>query len=145
MVFVWYNAYNSCRVDDNTYNNVSTLPLNTSMADSIIELKRDIESAPMYNPVDYRMDYQGQRTPGSEPVPAYFSPPPPRTYSNYEERPRSEALLETNLDGEERPLRSKSEVLLETNFDNLLSTEPTELMQLSLAGRSKSQPLETAM
>ncbi|XP_023246946.1 protein bark beetle [Copidosoma floridanum] len=107
-------------------------------------------------------------TPVSEPVPEYYHaatlphpqhrhyqhqqlreqqppPPPPPTHYYYEDRPRSEALLETNLD-EDRPLRSKSEAaILETNFDAFSPSEPTELTQLSTAGRSKSQPLETAM
>ncbi|KAL7298469.1 hypothetical protein TKK_0008256 [Trichogramma kaykai] len=62
----------------------------------------------------------------------------------YEDRPRSESLLETNLD-EDRPFRSKSEAILETNFDAYSPNEPTELTHLSAAARSKSQPLETAM
>ncbi|XP_015594324.1 protein bark beetle isoform X2 [Cephus cinctus] len=135
-------------IHDSSYlNNASTLPLNSSIAltDSISELKRDIESTPAYTPTEYGTYDTTPLTPGSEPVPEYFSPPLPHPYY-YEERPRSEALLETNLDtAEEKPLRSKSEALLETNFDVFLPNEPTELTQLSAAARSKSQPLETAM
>lgn len=138
-------------------NNASTLPLNSSLAltDSISELKRDIEESASYSPMDYdpRRSYDNATlTPSqaSEPVPEYaadFNPPiPPHPYHYHEDRPRSEALLETNLDtGEEKPLRSKSEALLETNLDVYLANEPTELTQLSAAARSKSQPLETAM
>lgn len=128
-------------------NNASTLPLNSSMAmtDSITELKRDIDATPTYSPLEYGAYDAPPATPGSEPVPEYFNPPPPQPYY-YEERPRSGTLLETNLDtGEEKPLRSKSEALLETNFDVFLPNEPTELTQLSADSRSKSQPLETAM
>ncbi|XP_011303311.1 uncharacterized protein bark isoform X1 [Fopius arisanus] len=131
-------------IDEPNYN-ASTLPLNASLAmtDSITELKRDIETAP-YSPVEFT--YDGAQTPGSEPVPEYFSPPLPPQPFYYQERPRSGTLLETNLDtGEEKPLRSKSEALLETNFDVFLPNEPTELTQLSAEARSKSQPLETAM
>nr|XP_003703916.1 PREDICTED: uncharacterized protein LOC100876764 [Megachile rotundata] len=138
-------------------NNTSTLPLNASLAltDSISELKRDIEASAAYSPMDYdpRRSYDNATlTPSqaSEPVPEYapdFNPPiPPHPYHYAEGRPRSDALLETNLDtGEEKPLRSKSEALLETNLDVFLANEPTELTQLSAAARSKSQPLETAM
>ncbi|XP_031785209.1 protein bark beetle isoform X2 [Nasonia vitripennis] len=149
--------------------NVSTLPLNSSLgtSDSISELKRDLRTT--NSSIDYDnvavhngMNGAGSHydnspvTPGSEPVPEYFSShhsaatlPHPHHHSNhhnyyYEDRPRSEALLETNLD-EDRPLRSKSEAILETNFDAFTPNEPTELTQLSTAGRSKSQPLETAM
>lgn len=132
-------------IEDHSYTNgVATLPLGASMgaADSIMELKRGIEPVPVY-PLTYENSYvTTPQSPGSEPVPVYFSPSMPRTFV-YDDRPKSEALLETNLD-EEKPLRSKSEVLLETNFD-ALPTEPTELSQLSSAARSKSQPLETAM
>ncbi|XP_046141163.1 protein bark beetle isoform X2 [Osmia bicornis bicornis] len=138
-------------------NNTSTLPLNASLAltDSISELKRDIEASAAYSPMDYdpRRSYDNATlTPSqaSEPVPEYapdFNPPiPPHPYHYDEGRPRSDALLETNLDtGEEKPLRSKSEALLETNLDVFLVNEPTELTQLSAGARSKSQPLETAM
>ncbi|XP_076766657.1 C-type lectin domain-containing protein bark beetle [Xylocopa sonorina] len=138
-------------------NNTSTLPLNSSLGltDSISELKRDIEASASYSPTDYdpRHSYDNATlTPSqtSEPVPEYapdFNPPiPPHPYHYHEDRPRSEALLETNLDtGEEKPLRSKSEALLETNLDVFLANEPTELTQLSAGARSKSQPLETAM
>ncbi|XP_066594103.1 protein bark beetle [Prorops nasuta] len=142
---------------DNTYiNNASTLPLHSSLAltDSMSELKRDIEASASYGQVDYdmRRPYDtATLTPSqaSEPVPEYpneFSPPlPPHPYHYEDSRPRSEALLETNLDAtEEKPLRSKSEALLETNLDAFLA-EPTELTQLSAGARSKSQPLETAM
>lgn len=149
--------------------NVSTLPLNSSLgtSDSISELKRDLRTT--NSSIDYDnvavhngMNGAGSHydnsplTPGSEPVPEYFSSnhsaatlPHPHHHNNhhnyyYEDRPRSEALLETNLD-EDRPLRSKSEAILETNFDAFAPNEPTELTQLSTAGRSKSQPLETAM
>ncbi|XP_057327444.1 protein bark beetle isoform X2 [Microplitis mediator] len=141
-------------------NNTSTLPLNSSLttSDSISELKRDIESTPVYNspnefqrynqqPLEYINNDDSPTTPISEPVPVYFSPvTPPQTYY-YDQRPKSSTLLETNLDsGDEKPLRSKSEALLETNFDHFLpSNEPTELCQLSAESRSKSQPLETAM
>lgn len=116
------------------------------MTDSITELKRDIETGQTFTPVDYNNPYdRSPLTPSSEPVPEYFSPPLPHPYY-YEDRPRSEVLLETNLDNnEDKPLRSKSEVLLETNFDTFLPNEPTELTQLSTQARSKSQPLETAM
>ncbi|KAK0090170.1 hypothetical protein PV325_002595 [Microctonus aethiopoides] len=129
-------------------NNVSTLPLNSSLTitDSITELKRDIDTMPGYSSIDYD-NYGSPTTPASEPVPVYFNTPlSPQTYY-YEERPRSGTLLETNLDiGEEKkPLRSKSEAILETNFDVFLPHEPTELTQLSTDSRSKSQPLETAM
>jgi hypothetical protein len=147
--------------------NVSTLPLNSSLGtgDSISELKRDLRA-------NSSMDYEGLAsnglgvghyeaspvTPVSEPVPEYFGAhgahgahgatlPHPHHHHHhyyYEDRPRSEALLETNLD-EDRPLRSKSEAILETNFDAFAPNEPTELTQLSTAARSKSQPLETAM
>ncbi|XP_033297170.1 protein bark beetle [Bombus bifarius] len=137
--------------------NTSTLPLNSSLAltDSISELKRDIDGSASYSTMDYdsKRSYDNATfTPSqiSEPVPEYapnFNPPiPPHPYHYHEERPRSEALLETNLDtGEEKPLRSKSEALLETNLDVFLANEPTELTQLSAGARSKSQPLETAM
>ena len=135
-------------INDSAYlNNASTLPLNSSLAmtDSITELKRDIEAGQSFTPVDYNNYDTSPLTPGSEPVPEYFNTPLPHNYY-YEERPRSEALLETNLDScEEKPLRSKSEALLETNFDSFLPNEPTELTQLSANARSKSQPLETAM
>lgn len=157
---------------------VSTLPLNTSLgtSDSISELKRDLRNNhTTHSSIDYdnvglpHMNggnhYDASPvTPGSEPVPEYFSNhsatlPHPHHHQHhhqqhhqsqnqnyyYEDRPRSEALLETNLD-EDRPLRSKSEAaILETNFDAFAPNEPTELTQLSTAGRSKSQPLETAM
>ncbi|XP_012253572.2 protein bark beetle isoform X3 [Athalia rosae] len=133
-------------------NNTSTLPLNSSLTttDSITDMKRELEVTSAYSPtVDYPsgMAYDIEPlTPGSEPVPEYFTPPPPHPYYYNEERPRSEALLDANLDqAEDKPLRSKSEALLETNFDVFTPTEPTELTQLSLASRSKSQPLETAM
>ncbi|XP_076628397.1 C-type lectin domain-containing protein bark beetle [Colletes latitarsis] len=138
-------------------NNTSTLPLHSSLAltDSISELKRDIDTSASYSPMDYdvRRSYDNATLPSqtSEPVPEYapdFNPPiPPHPYHHFDEgRPRSEALLETNLDnGEEKPLRSKSEALLETNLDVFLPNEPTELTQLSAGARSKSQPLETAM
>ncbi|KAK2577430.1 hypothetical protein KPH14_003537 [Odynerus spinipes] len=147
-------------VNESSYlNNASTLPLHSSLAltDSMTELKRDIEASAGYG---HAVDYDKIRnydtatlTPSqaSEPVPEYpsdFNPPlPPHPYHyDQESRPRSEALLETNLDiGEEKPLRSKSEVLLETNLDSFLVNEPTELTQLSAGARSKSQPLETAM
>ncbi|XP_046838795.1 protein bark beetle [Vespa crabro] len=146
-------------VNESSYlNNASTLPLHSSLGltDSMSELKRDIEHTPGYGQVDYdkiRNYDTATLTPSqaSEPVPEYpsdFSPPlPPHPYHyDQESRPRSEALLETNLDiGEEKPLRSKSEVLLETNLDSFLVNEPTELTQLSAGARSKSQPLETAM
>ena len=131
--------------------------MNSSLAltDSISELKRDIETSVSYSPMDYdskRSYDNATSTPSqtSEPVPEYapnFNPPiPPHPYHYHEDRPRSEVLLETNLDtGEEKPLRSKSEVLLETNLDVFLVNEPTELTQLSVGTRSKSQPLETAM
>lgn len=131
-------------------NNTSTLPLNSSLAttDSISDMKRELEAS-AYSPnggYPPSITYDTEPlTPGSEPVPEYFSPPPPHPYY-YEERPRSEAILESNLDqAEEKPLRSKSEALLETNFDIFTPNEPTELTQLSLGSRSKSQPLETAM
>lgn len=139
-------------------NNASTLPLHSSLGftDSMSELKHNIEPSTAYDPVEYdsRRPYTATLTPSqaSEPVPEYsseFQPPiPPHPYSyEIESRPRSEALLETNFDiGEEKPLRSKSEALLETNLDAfLISSEPTELTQLSATARSKSQPLETAM
>ncbi|XP_063235879.1 protein bark beetle isoform X2 [Bacillus rossius redtenbacheri] len=58
------------------------------------------------------------------------------------ERPRSEMLLETNLDEglPSKPARSKSEVLLETSLDAFAA--PTETVPFH---RSKSQPLETSM
>lgn len=154
------SSQNADNVNESSYlNNASTLPLHSSLAltDSLSELKRDIERAPGgYVQVDYdkiRNYDTATLTPSqaSEPVPEYpsdFSPPlPPHPYHyDQEARPRSEALLETNLDiGEEKPLRSKSEVLLETNLDSFLVNEPTELTQLSAGARSKSQPLETAM
>ncbi|XP_031833217.2 C-type lectin domain-containing protein bark beetle [Nomia melanderi] len=139
-------------------NNTSTLPLHSSLVltDSISELKRDIEASASYSPMEYDVRRSYDNAPltpsqASEPVPEYapdFNPPiPPHPYHRYDEvRPRSEALLETNLDnGEEKPLRSKSEALLETNLDVFLANEPTELTQLSSTARSKSQPLETAM
>lgn len=148
-------------------NNVSTLPLHSSLgnSDSISELKRDLRtnnSSIDYDSVGIPINghYEPSPvTPHSEPVPEYFSShsatlPHPHHHHHhhnshhnnyyYEDRPRSEALLETNLD-EDRPLRSKSEAILETNFDEFAPNEPTELIQLSTAGRSKSQPLETAM
>lgn len=139
--------------DPNTsyLNNVSTLPLHTSLGgttDSIAELKRDIDRRSAYSPmVGYGAYDASPLTPNSEPVPEYFSAPPPLPHTYYyEERPRSQTLLDTNIDtGEEKPLRSKSETILETNFDVFLPHEPTELTQLSSGARSKSQPLETAM
>ncbi|XP_043526927.1 protein bark beetle [Frieseomelitta varia] len=143
--------------DSSYLHNTSTLPLNSSLAltDSISELKRDIEASASYSTMDYdsKRSYDNTTfTPSqiSEPVPEYapnFNPPiPPHPYHYHEDRPRSDALLETNLDtGEEKPLRSKSETLLETNLDVFLANEPTELTQLSAEARSKSQPLETAM
>nr|KAF7437889.1 hypothetical protein H0235_000280 [Vespula pensylvanica] len=153
------NSQNTDNVNESSYlNNASTLPLHSSLAltDSMSELKRDIETTAGYGQVDYdkiRNYDTATLTPSqaSEPVPEYpsdFNPPlPPHPYHyDQESRPRSEALLETNLDiGEEKPLRSKSEVLLETNLDSFLVSEPTELTQLSAGARSKSQPLETAM
>lgn len=57
------------------------------------------------------------------------------------ERPKSEMLLETNLDDEHPvPVRSKSEVLLETNLDDYGTSHGPPTIN-----RSKSQPLETAM
>lgn len=57
------------------------------------------------------------------------------------ERPKSEVLLETNLDDElPVPVRSKSEVLLETNLDDYATARGPPSFN-----RSKSQPLETAM
>lgn len=143
---------------ENLYlNNTSTLPLHSSLGlnDSISELKRDIDTSASYSPMDYdgRQSFDNATlspSQASEPVPEYapdFNPPiPPHPYRYEDSRPRSEALLETNLDnGEEKPLRSKSEALLETNLDVYLANEPTELTQLSAGARSKSQPLETAM
>ncbi|KAJ8673362.1 hypothetical protein QAD02_004624 [Eretmocerus hayati] len=128
-------------------NNVSTLPLSASLGtnDSISELKRDLRGANNFNSgsiVYDSVNVNGLPTTHYEPTP--ISPLGSEPVPEYYNRPRSEALLETNLD-EDRPLRSKSEALLETNFDAYASNEPTELSQLSTAGRSKSQPLETAM
>lgn len=123
-------------INESAYlNNASTLPLNSSLA-----------MTDSFAPMDYNTYDTSPLTPSSEPVPEYFSPPISHPYY-YEERPRSEAILETNLDsGEEKPLRSKSEALLETNFDTFVPNDPyTELTQLSSHARSKSQPLETAM
>ncbi|PNF38409.1 hypothetical protein B7P43_G07253 [Cryptotermes secundus] len=56
------------------------------------------------------------------------------------ERPKSEAILETNLDEQPVPVRSKSEVMLETNLDDYAPLQGSPSFN-----RSKSQPLETAM
>jgi len=57
------------------------------------------------------------------------------------ERPKSEMLLETNLDDDHPvPVRSKSENLLETNLDEYATSHVPPIFN-----RSKSQPLETAM
>ena len=64
-------------------------------------------------------------------------------YQEYYERPRSSALLETNLDDSIPipPPRAHSEAFLETNFDNPFSVQDMSSFQ----PLSKSQPLETAM
>lgn len=68
-----------------------------------------------------------------------------RDYPVYYERPKSSALLETNLDeplpSPAPPPRAKSEVLLETNLDYSMPPQNQDLSSF----RSKSQPLETAM
>lgn len=99
--------------------NSSTLPLNASLnalTDSTLDgLKSDR---------DYQQD---------------------RDYPVYYERPKSSALLETNLDdplpSPVPPPRAKSEALLETNLDYPLPPPQQDLSTF----RSKSQPLETAM
>ena len=103
-------------------NNVSTLPLSASQAltDSTLDaMKTD-------------SDYQAERE-----------------YSVYYERPKSSALLETNLDEPlpPPPVRSKSEMLLETDLDYNSPAGKTHKRDLSTfqPALSKSQPLETAM
>lgn len=102
-------------------NNTSTLPLNTSQAltDSTLDaMKTD-------------SDFQAERE-----------------YSVYYERPKSSALLETNLDEPPLPpppVRSKSEMLLETDLDYSSGAINKRDLSTFQPALSKSQPLETAM
>lgn len=69
----------------------------------------------------------------------------------YYERPKSAALLETNLDEPSPPPvpspppRPKSEMLLETNLDYPLPPPSPRDLRTFQPLLSKSQPLETAM
>ncbi|KAL1117916.1 hypothetical protein AAG570_004229, partial [Ranatra chinensis] len=65
-------------------------------------------------------------------------------YQEFYERPKSSAILETNLDESLLPApppRAHSETFLETNFDNPFPVQDMSTFQ----PLSKSQPLETAM
>lgn len=166
----WQSDINSCATPDdlgiNPNINVSGLPqLDTSLgADSISELKRELQRCPP-TPLSEPGLPEYYSAASTMTRPYYYNNNNLNSHNhnglgyvnnghrNDEEqelRPRSDTLLETNFD-EEKPLRSKSEVLLETNFDDHGlpvfngSHLQTELSHLSTAGRSKSQPLETAM
>nr|CAD7425800.1 unnamed protein product [Timema monikensis] len=144
--------------------NSSTLPLDASLAmtGSTLDMKNGYD---YHNPKKYLMsDYPEPPPPplddsfnhsnGEYPL---LPPDPPIPYIyNYRGsnnlletdiddeklRPKSQALLETNLDDvvAPAPMRSKSEMVLETNLDAYLP--PQEARSFN---RSKSQPLETAM
>ncbi|XP_014255547.1 protein bark beetle [Cimex lectularius] len=101
---------------DDYLNNSSTLPLNTSLAmtDSTVDI---INKSNYQREPDYQVFY---------------------------ERPKSSAILETNLDDSlppAPPTRTQSENLLETSFDNHYTPQDMRSFQ----PLSKSQPLETAM
>jgi hypothetical protein len=154
--------------DEDNIHNSSTLPLDTSLA--MTDFTFDVKQGSDYSG---QAGHQPQGTvyaePREPPLPLDDSfqpegeypllPPEPSAQYHFEfdtgrtslletdidsesvERPKSQALLETNLDSEQpMPVRSKSEVLLETNLDEY---DPPQ-GPLSF-GRSKSQPLETAM
>ncbi|KAG8274927.1 hypothetical protein J6590_097180 [Homalodisca vitripennis] len=106
------------------FNNASTLPLHTSLTSSTL------------NGVKTDPDFQTERE-----------------YNVYYERPKSAALLETNLDEPQPsarqaapspPPRPRSETLLETDLDYPPPPSPRDLRTFQPL-LSKSQPLETAM
>uniref|UniRef100_A0A1V1FT29 Putative CTL17 isoform B n=1 Tax=Reticulitermes speratus TaxID=60591 RepID=A0A1V1FT29_9NEOP len=148
--------------------NSSTLPLDTSLAmtDFTFNVKQGSDynsqaayqaqdssySEPPEPPLPFDDSFQPEgEYPLLQPQPSAHYPfdyDPGRTSlletdidSESVERPKSEIILETNLDDElPMPVRSKSEVLLETNLDDYATAHGP----LSF-NRSKSQPLETAM
>jgi len=148
--------------------NSSTLPLDTSLAmtDFTFNVKQgsDYSSQAPYQhqdssyseppepplPFDDSFQHDGEY-PLLQPQPSAqypFDYDPGRTSlletdidSESVDRPKSDILLETNLDDEHPvPVRSKSEVLLETSLDDYASSHVPPTFN-----RSKSQPLETAM
>lgn len=148
--------------------NSSTLPLDTSLAmtDFTFNVKQgsDYSSQAPYQhqdacyseppepplPFDDSFQHDGEY-PLLQPQPSAqyrFDYDPGRTSlletdidSESVDRPKSEILLETNLDDEPSlPVRSKSEALLETNLDDYATSHVPATFS-----RSKSQPLETAM
>lgn len=148
--------------------NSSTLPLDTSLAmtDFTFMVKQGSDYS---GQARYQAQETSYSEPPEPPLPLddsfqpdgeypLLQPEPPAEYHfNYDpgrtslletdidsepvERPKSQAILETNL-GEQQPLsvRSKSEVLLETNLDDYAPVQGPPSFN-----RSKSQPLETAM
>jgi len=132
------------------YYDSNTLPMSQS-TDSILEMKRGLDSSNSFRPSDY---YAHTPTPETPEPYFYNNPPPMQTYLDYNNsvlelsnRSNSQALLETNLDDGATSLhllpKAKSEAFLETNLDQDDRPERTE--GLSLTNRSKSQPLETSM
>lgn len=148
--------------------NSSTLPLDTSLAmtDFTFNVKQgsDYSSQAPYQhqdssyseppepplPFDDSFQHDGEY-PLLQPQPSAqypFDYDPGRTSlletdidSESVDRPKSDILLETNLDDAHPvPVRSKSEVLLETSLDDYASSHVPPIFN-----RSKSQPLETAM
>uniref|UniRef100_A0A8D8T2J5 Protein bark beetle n=2 Tax=Cacopsylla melanoneura TaxID=428564 RepID=A0A8D8T2J5_9HEMI len=116
---------------DDYLNNTSTLPMNASLStytgNGTVVTESSVSSKPEYQENGYQVYY---------------------------ERPKSSALLETNLDEvpstPHAPPRSKSADILETNFDYMLPShvQPAKrnlTTTFQPAPRSKSQPLETAM
>ncbi|KAK6621229.1 hypothetical protein RUM43_011535 [Polyplax serrata] len=166
------NAYSESNQGEDYYE-AGTLPLAASVAntDSIVEMKKGITLSPKYDSSRYRPNnYYAHtptfersdtaRTPDSELTDnSYFynNPPPMQTYYDYnnsvldvnKQRPSAESLLETNIDEGKTQShvlpKAKSEALLETNFDICEVGLPPTSEALSLANRSKSQPLETSM
>jgi hypothetical protein len=159
--------YNDNATTPDYIHNSSTLPLDASlaMADFTFDMKQgsDYSGQAGYQPQDTSyieppeppLPFDDSLHPEGEypllqpdlPAPYAFDYDTGRTSlletdvdSDPTERPRSEALLETNFDEQPVPVRSKSEVLLETNLDDYAPPQGPPPFN-----RSKSQPLETAM
>lgn len=144
------NSTFASRENNTDYYNDNTLPL-TPSTDSILDMKRGLDSTNSFRP----SDYYAHTPPMDSPDPYYYNPPPMQTYDDYnnsvlelsQARSHSQALLETNLDDGTTSAhllpKAKSEAFLETNLDG--DEKPEHRTKLSLANRSKSQPLETSM
>lgn len=161
-----YNDDNT--VGPDYIHNSSTLPLDTSLAVSdftfMVKQGSDCSGQALYQPQD--TSYSEPPEP-PQPLDDSFQPegeypllqPEPHAQYCYNfdfgttnlletdidsepvERPKSQAILETNVDEDQpMPVRSKSEVLLETNLDDYTPGHGHPSFC-----RSKSQPLETAM